>query len=223
MMKYEDTLTTPIAFPPIPISNVLGEVLSNNGKRQLRLTETEKFAHVTFFFNGGREEPFAGEDRILIPSPKVATYDLQPEMSAPVITTQFLDVYDEYDVIIMNLANADMVGHTGVFEAAVKAAETVDECLGKIVDAVLEKNGTIFITADHGNAEYSMAEDGSPLTAHSLNPVPFLWISNNSRDYRDRGGKLREGAIPDIAPTLLKLMGITIPPEMTSPSIIPDE
>jgi len=237
MMKYEESIRGFNAFPPRAMKNVLGEVLSDHGKRQLRITETEKFAHVTFFFNGGREEPFPGEDRILIPSPKVATYDLQPEMSAPGIVKELLPRLDQYDVIVMNFANGDMVGHTGIMDATTKAVETVDRLAGVVVKAVLEKKGTVFITADHGNAEATQDVHGSPLTAHTLDPVPFIWISAEAREFKKElaiangsngsvkgsTGGLREGAITDIAPTLLKLIGVPVPREMTAPSIIPEE
>jgi len=220
MMKYEETLSTNIAFPPQTLENVLGEVISINGLRQLRITESEKFAHITFFLNGGREGSFAGEDRIVIPSPIVTTYDLQPEMSAHKIVDQLMAVLDDYDVVMINFANCDMVGHTGIMEAAVKAVETVDSCAGKVVDAVLERNGTVLITGDHGNAETTMEDSGTPITAHTLNPVPFIWISKEARNFT---GELREGAITDIAPTLLHLLGLRIPSEMTASCIIPEE
>ncbi|MCK4614611.1 MAG: 2,3-bisphosphoglycerate-independent phosphoglycerate mutase [Thermoplasmata archaeon] len=219
MMNYGNTLKVKVAFLPETLRNVLGEVLSDNGIRQLRITESEKFPHVTFFLNGGKEEPFPGEDRIAVPSPKVATYDLQPAMSAPGIVERLLHVLDNYDVVVMNFANPDMVGHTGILEAAVKAVETVDECAGKVVEAVLKRGGTVLVTADHGNAEKTMENDGTPNTAHTLNPVPFIWIGEEAKGFR---GELREGAITDIAPTLLKLMGLKVPSEMTAPSIIPE-
>lgn len=230
MMKYEDTLDASIAFPPVSMENVLGQVISDHGLKQLRITETEKFAHVTFFFNGGREEPFPGEDRVLIPSPKVATYDLQPEMSAPEIVEELLPRLDDYDVVIMNFANGDMVGHTGFLEPTVKAVEIVDTLAGRIVDAVLERKGTVLITADHGNAETTMDEKGEAITAHSLNPVPLVWISEKAKEWKhkltpeyDSSSPLLEGAIPDIAPTMLRLLGIPVPKEMTAPCLIPDE
>jgi len=223
IMKYEDSLATNIAFPPISHMNVLGEVIAGQGLKQLRITETEKYAHITFFLNGGREEPFPGEERILIPSPRVATYDLQPEMSAPVITDRLLEVLNDFNVVMMNFANCDMVGHTGFMGPAIRAVETVDRCAGRVVEAVLERKGTVLITADHGNAEATQGEDGGAITAHTLNPVPLIWISEEAKEFRKEGVELNIGAITDIAPTLLRLMDVPVPGEMTSPSIIPDE
>ena len=205
-----------VAYPPETIDQTLGKVLSEHGLRQLRIAETEKYAHVTFFFNGGVEHADPLEERVLIPSPKVATYDLQPEMSAYLVTERLLHELDEgkkYDVVILNYANTDMVGHTGVVEAAVKACEAVDECLGKIVDKVTELHGTVLITADHGNADVMLSADGSPFTAHSTNPVPFF-VVNHPCALR-RGGKLA-----DIAPTMLDLLGIERPDPMTGTSLI---
>lgn len=205
-----------IAYPPQTLKATLGEYLADLGLTQLRIAETEKYAHVTFFFNGGVEAPNRNEDRILIPSPKVATYDLQPEMSAYLVTDKVLEeiASDKYDVIILNFANADMVGHTGVMEAAVAAIEALDQCVPKIVDAVLEKDGQILLTADHGNADNMLNEDGSVVTAHSLNEVPLLHIAKEPARLKD-GGKLA-----DLAPTLLDLMGIDIPKEMTGESLV---
>jgi 2,3-bisphosphoglycerate-independent phosphoglycerate mutase len=179
--------------------------------KQIRIAETEKYPHVTFFFSGGREVPFEGEKRILIPSPKVATYDLKPEMSALEVTEALLpEIHNKSaDFICLNYANADMVGHTGVWTAAVKAAETVDQCVERIVKAALANDYTIFLTADHGNADYMVNEDGSPNTAHTMNPVPFFIIDKNWN------GKIKPGKLADIAPTILKMMNITIPKEMT--------
>jgi 2,3-bisphosphoglycerate-independent phosphoglycerate mutase len=218
MTQYDKTLENiKVAYSPQSYNNTLGEYLSSIGKKQLRMAETEKYAHVTFFFNGGVETPNAGEDRVMIPSPKVATYDLKPEMSAYELTDELLNRInqEEYDLIIVNYANPDMVGHTGVFDAAVKAVETVDECMGKVVEAVLEKGGSVFITADHGNAEQMIDySTGKPMTAHTSDPVPFLHVSNNT-------GKLRSGGrLCDIAPTLLEEMGVDIPKEMTGISLI---
>lgn len=204
-----------VAFKPQSLNNTLGEYLSNLGKTQLRIAETEKYAHVTFFFNGGVEKVYPGEDRVLVPSPKVATYDMQPEMSAPEVTDKVVErvLSGEYDVIILNFANCDMVGHTGVFDAAVKAVETVDECVGRVEDAVREMNGVLLITADHGNADKMYEEDGSPFTAHTTNLVPFAVVGCD--------GELREGGkLSDIAPTMLKIMGIEQPAEMTGESIL---
>lgn len=207
-----------VAFKPETIINTLGEYVSNKGLNQLRIAETEKYAHVTFFFNGGVETPNKNEDRALIPSPKVATYDLQPEMSAYKVTDELLNRLnqDKYDMVILNFANPDMVGHTGILEAAEKAIEAVDECLGKIVKKVLELDGTVFITADHGNSEQMIDySTGTPMTAHTTNPVPFVYVSNHSK-----GKKLNEGVLADIAPTMLKEMGIAQPKEMTGKSLI---
>ena len=183
--------------------------------KQLRIAETEKYAHVTFFFNGGREKPFEGEERCLIPSPKVATYDLKPEMSAYEVTEELIKRIEseKYDVIIVNYANPDMVGHTGVWNAAIKAVETVDECIGKVVDAIIQHNGIAIITADHGNAEEMFDENGEPKTAHTTNPVPFIIIGAGKL-------KLRNGNLGDIAPTMLHLLGIKKPKEMTGNSLI---
>ncbi|OGS35645.1 MAG: phosphoglycerate mutase (2,3-diphosphoglycerate-independent) [Elusimicrobia bacterium RIFOXYB2_FULL_49_7] len=205
-----------VAFTPLTNANILGEFLSHNEKRQLRCAETEKYAHVTFFFNGQREEPYPLEDRILVDSPKVATYDLQPEMSAWKVRDKVLSAIaeDQYDIIMMNYANCDMVGHTGVFDKVVTAVETVDACTADVADAVLKKGGAVIITADHGNAEQMMLDDGSPMTAHTLNDVPLLLLG--AGDVRLRSG----GALCDIAPTLLELMGLTPPAEMTGKSLI---
>ncbi|PJI07631.1 MULTISPECIES: 2,3-bisphosphoglycerate-independent phosphoglycerate mutase [Clostridium] len=207
-----------VAFGPETIVNTLGQYVSSKGLNQLRIAETEKYAHVTFFFNGGVETPNKNEDRALIPSPKVATYDLQPEMSAYKVTDELLNRLnqDKYDMVILNFANPDMVGHTGILEAAEKAVEAVDECLGKIVKKVLELDGTVFITADHGNSEQMVDySTGNPMTAHTTNPVPFVYVSNHSK-----GKKLDEGVLADIAPTMLKEMGLDKPAEMTGKSLI---
>ena len=205
-----------VAFPPQTLKNTFGDYISALGLTQLRIAETEKYAHVTFFFNGGVEAPCPGEDRILVPSPKVATYDLQPEMSAYIVTERVLEqiAADKYDCIILNFANADMVGHTGIMEAAVKAVETLNDCVPKIVDAVLKKGGQILLTADHGNADCMLDEQGNAVTAHSLNPVPLIHIAEKPRRLTD-GGKLA-----DIAPTMLELMGLPIPEEMTGKSLV---
>ena len=216
MTQYDATIDAAVAFPPETLVNTLGEVLAKNNLRQLRIAETEKYAHVTFFFNGGVETPNALEDRVLIPSPQVATYDLQPEMSAYEVTDKLLALLDEnkYDVVILNFANPDMVGHTGVMDAAVKAMEAVDTCAGKIVKKVLALGGAVCITADHGNLE-KMYDGGTnqPYTAHTTNPVPFLMVSAGRP-------KLHEGILADIAPTLLELLGIAQPAEMTGHSLI---
>ena len=219
MTQYDKTLEgVLVAYRPQTIENTLGEYVSNKGLNQLRIAETEKYAHVTFFFNGGVEKEYAGEDRALVSSPKVATYDLKPEMSAYEVTEELIKRIDEdkYDMIILNYANPDMVGHTGVMEAAVKAIETVDECLGKVADKILEKDGTLFITADHGNAEIMVDfSTGNPFTAHTTDPVPFVWVSN-----RTEGRALKEGKLADIAPTMLNEMGLEKPEEMTGECLI---
>jgi 2,3-bisphosphoglycerate-independent phosphoglycerate mutase len=198
------------------LNNTLGEVLQHQGLRQARLAETEKYPHVTFFFSGGREIPFEGEERIMVPSPKVATYDLKPEMSAPELTDAMLSVIEkaEVDFVCLNYANADMVGHTGVWEAVIRAVETVDGCVERVVKAALAKGYTIFLTADHGNADYMTNPDGSPNTAHTLNPVPFFIIDNEWR------GPIRPGKLGDLAPTILKMMGLPVPGEMTGEILI---
>ena len=215
--QYDATMpNVEVAFKPQSLHNVMGEYLAKCGKTQLRIAETEKYAHVTFFFNGGVEAPFEGEDRALIPSPKVATYDLQPEMSAYLVADECVKRIEsgKYDVIILNFANCDMVGHTGVFEAAVKAVEAVDACAGKVIDAVLAAGGKVLLTADHGNADQMYEPDGAPFTAHTTNPVPFLVAGAGDV-------KLREGGVlADIAPTMLKLMGLPQPEEMTGKSIV---
>ena len=216
---YDETIPNKlIAFEKEHIVNTFGEYLAKCGKTQLRLAETEKYAHVTFFFNGGVEEPNKGEDRILVKSPKVATYDLQPEMSAPQVCEKLVDAIksDKYDVIVINFANPDMVGHTGVQEAAVKAVETVDECVGKAVEALKEVDGQMFICADHGNAEQLIDyETGAPWTAHTTNPVPFILVN------ADPKYTLREdGCLADIVPTLIQLMGMEQPAEMTGKSLL---
>ncbi len=216
MTQYDVTMpNVHVAFKPESLTNTFGEYISSKGLTQLRIAETEKYAHVTFFFNGGVEKAYQGEDRALIPSPKVATYDLKPEMSAYEVTEELLGRIesDKYDVIICNYANCDMVGHTGVFEAAVKAVEAVDACVGKVVSAILAKGGALLITADHGNADKMYEEDGSPFTAHTTNPVPFLVVGYPC--------ELREGGrLADIAPTMLKVLGLEQPPEITGESII---
>lgn len=217
MTQYDATIEhVVIAFPPRHLKNTLGEYLASIGKTQVRTAETEKYAHVTFFFNGGVEEPNKNETRILVPSPKVATYDLQPEMSAPAVCEKALSVVGKTDVLIMNYANCDMVGHTGVFDAAVKAVKTVDECVGKVVDAVVASGGCALVFADHGNSELMSFDDGSPCTSHTTNPVPFVLCGE-----KYVGAELREGgALCDVAPTLLEAMGVPQPAEMTGKSLI---
>ncbi|WDN89013.1 2,3-bisphosphoglycerate-independent phosphoglycerate mutase [Desulfosarcina sp. BuS5] len=208
---YYDNGEFETAFPPVNHKNILGKVLSDHGLKQLRCAETEKYAHVTFFFNDSTETPFEGEDRIMVPSPKVATYDLQPEMSAYLIRDKILEAIkaDKYDVIICNFANADMVGHTGVFNAAVKAGEVVDECVGSVHGAVLAKGGAVIITADHGNGECMLLDDGSPMTAHTTNPVPVILCGAGDVEL------IKDGKLCDLAPTMLKILRINQPPEMT--------
>ena len=214
--EYDATMpNVEVAFPRITVRNGLGEYLSQMGLTQLRIAETEKYAHVTFFFNGGSETVFPGEDRVLVASPKVATYDLQPEMSAYEVCDKCVERIESgaYDVIILNFANCDMVGHTGVFDAAVKAVETVDECVGRVVDATLKMGGIAMITADHGNAEQMEEPDGSPMTAHTTNPVPFILCG--------AGTELRTGGrLADIAPTILDVMGLACPEEMDGKTLI---
>ena len=203
-----------VAWPRIRVSNGLGEYLSSLGLTQLRIAETEKYAHVTFFFNGGVETQYPGEDRVLVASPKVPTYDMQPEMSAYEVCGKCVERIRSgaYDVIILNFANCDMVGHTGVLDAAVKAVETVDTCVGRVVDATLEMGGIAMITADHGNAEQMVQADGSPMTAHTTNPVPFILCG--------AGTELRPGRLADIAPTILDVMGLACPEEMDGKTLI---
>lgn len=216
MTQYDASMpNVEVAFKPQSLKNTIGEYISNKGMTQLRIAETEKYAHVTFFFNGGVEQPYEGEDRILVKSPAVATYDLQPEMSAYEVTDKLVAAIKtgKYDMIILNYANCDMVGHTGVFEAAVKAVEAVDECVGKVVTAIREMDGVALITADHGNADKMIDTYGSPFTAHTTNLVPFCVVGYPC--------ELREGGrLADIAPTMLKIMGLPQPAEMTGESII---
>src|SRR6266851_4556118 len=221
MTEYDATLRAPVAFPPQLVENPLGEIIAQAGLRQLRIAETEKYAHVTYFFNGGREVDFANEDRALIPSPKVATYDLQPEMSAQGITDELLRRLSAaelpYDLVVLNFANADMVGHTGVLEATITALQVVDACIGRIVERVRQLGGTVLITADHGNAEQMIDTDGGPLTAHTLNPVHLLLVDDRLRD-----AKLRDGIFADVAPTILGLLGLAAPAEMTGRDLLRD-
>ena len=219
MTEYEEGLPVEVAFPPEHLHDVLGEVLSRHGIRQFHTAETEKYAHVTFFLNGGREDPFPLEDRLLVPSPKVPTYDLQPEMSAPQVTEVVLNLLEqgEHPVILMNFANGDMVGHTGVIPAAIKAIETVDTSVGRIVDSVLAKGGVVLVTSDHGNAERMIdPETGGPFTAHTSDLVPFILVGRQVKQAKLRGG----GALSDIAPTILELLGIPKPAAMTGQSLI---
>ncbi|WP_077613922.1 2,3-bisphosphoglycerate-independent phosphoglycerate mutase [Caenibacillus caldisaponilyticus] len=218
LTHFSETVNGTVAFKPTNLDNTCGEVLSQNGLKQLRIAETEKYPHVTFFFSGGREEPFPGEERILIHSPKVATYDLKPEMSAYEVTDALLKeiAADKFDVIILNFANPDMVGHSGKLEPTIKAVEAVDECLGKVVDAILEKGGEAIITADHGNADEVLTPDGKPQTAHTTSPVPVIVTR--------KGIELRtDGILGDLAPTLLDLLNVKQPEEMTGKTLIKHE
>jgi 2,3-bisphosphoglycerate-independent phosphoglycerate mutase len=216
LTEYHENFDYPVAYPPIAIKNGLGEVLSNHGLKQLRLAETEKYAHVTFFLNGGIDQPFAGEDRILVPSPKVKTYDLQPEMSAPEVTDRLVDaiVGRQYDVIICNYANCDMVGHTGMLEPAIRAVEAIDASLQRIVDALSKVDGQMLLTADHGNIEKMLDEKtGQPFTAHTTNLVPLVYVGGDKQ-------LVDGGSLSDLAPTMLQIIGIEQPEEMTGRSLL---
>ena len=217
MTEYDDTMpNVKIAFKPEELTNTFGEVVSKLGKKQLRIAETEKYAHVTFFFNGGREEPYPGEDRILVNSPKVATYDLQPEMSAYEVTEKVVEAInsEKYDTIILNFANTDMVGHTGNIDAAIKAVEAVDKCVGEIVEAVQKQNGVLLITADHGNAEQMIDyQTGEPLTSHTTNLVPLILVGVENVE-------LKDGRLCDLTPTMLDIMEEQKPKEMTGESLL---
>ena len=219
MTEYDETFGLPVAFPSEALANILGEVISKAGLTQLRIAETEKYAHVTFFFNGGEEKSIPGEERCLIPSPReVPTYDLKPEMSAYLVTEELLRriASGAYDVIILNFANGDMVGHTGVLPAAIKAVEAVDQCIGRIVPAVLAQGGEVLLTADHGNCEEMLDAGGRPMTAHSTGPVHFICVSEQHRDAKLRPG----GALCDIAPTMLEILGLPQPAEMSGRTLI---
>ena len=219
MTQYDKTMPNVIvAYTPQTLDNTLGEYIASKGKTQLRIAETEKYAHVTFFFNGGREEAYANEERILVPSPKVATYDLKPEMSAYEVTDMLINDLETNpkDLIVLNFANPDMVGHTGVFEAAVKAVETVDICLGKVLEKIKSLGGVAFITADHGNAEQMFDDLGGPFTAHTTNKVPFVMVDDVNKNIKLRDG----GRLCDFAPTILEVMGLEKPEEMTGISLL---
>lgn len=216
MTTYDESFKgVKVIFEKQNVYNTMGEIISKAGKKQIRIAETEKYAHVTFFFNGGREEEFPGEKRILIPSPKVATYDLKPEMSALEVADAIVEELNkaEADFVCLNFANGDMVGHTGIYEAITRAVETVDTCVGKVVETAQANDYTVMIIADHGNADYALNEDNSPNTAHSLNPVPCILVS---KDYT----KIKEGILADVAPTLLHIMGLDIPEEMTGKVLV---
>jgi 2,3-bisphosphoglycerate-independent phosphoglycerate mutase len=218
LTEYDASFDLPVAFPPESYRNILGEVIAAAGLRQLRIAETEKYAHVTFFFNGGSEKPFPGEDRVLIPSPKeVKTYDQKPAMSAPAVAEEMVErvASGAYDLIVLNFANPDMVGHSGILQAAILAMEAVDACVGQVVDAVLAAGGSLLVTADHGNCEQMVDGNGKPHTAHTSNPVPLILVDPDRRQAR-----LREGILADLAPTLLDLMGLAKPVEMTGRSLI---
>ena len=216
MTPYDDSFKdVHIIFPKQDVQMTLAEYLSDNHKKQLHIAETEKYAHVTFFFNGGREAPFEGEDRILVASPKVGTYDLQPEMSAPEVTEKLVAAIDteKYDFIVVNFANGDMVGHTGVYEAIEKAVATLDKCVEKVVEAAKAHGYEAIIIADHGNADHALNDDGTPNTAHSLNPVPFIYIG-------DKSAHVKDGRLADVAPSLLHILGLPQPKEMTGENLI---
>ena len=216
MTRYEKDFGLPVLFPPISLDRILGQVVSERGMRQLRTAETEKYAHVTYFFNGGQETPFPGEDREMLPSPKeVPTYDFKPEMSVYKITDTLVGALEtgQYDLAVCNFANLDMVGHTGVIPAAVKACEAVDECLGRVMDCVAGMGGTLLVTADHGNAEDMLDEHGNVKTSHSLNPVPFVYVGPDQV-------RVRDGRLADVAPTILGILGIAKPVEMTGESLL---
>jgi 2,3-bisphosphoglycerate-independent phosphoglycerate mutase len=216
MTRYDESFKNiNIVYDKDNLNNTLGEIVSKNGLNQLRIAETEKYAHVTFFFSGGREEIFTNENRVLVSSPKVATYDLQPEMSAPEVKNELIREInkDIHDLIVINFANGDMVGHTGVYSAIQKAVETVDACVGEVVNAAIANNYITMIIADHGNADYALNEDNSPNTAHSLNPVPCILINS-------KYNKIDNGILADVAPTILKIIGLEKPAEMTGKSLI---
>ena len=215
LTQYDVRFPSPFLFPQQELRGILAEVVSAAGKSQLRIAETEKYAHVTYFFNGGIEESFSGEDRKLIPSPKVATYDLKPEMSAFEVTDEVLARMADYDLIVLNFANPDMVGHTGVVEAGIKAVETVDDCIARIISKLLKLDGKCLITADHGNCEQMRNPDGSPNTAHTSNLVHFIYVARDAAKFR-----CEYGILADVAPTLLFLLGLPQPREMTGRNLV---
>jgi 2,3-bisphosphoglycerate-independent phosphoglycerate mutase len=215
LTQYDVTYSSPFIFAPEELADILGEIVSAAGKRQLRIAETEKYAHVTYFFNGGIEKPFPGEDRKLIPSPKVATYDLKPEMSAFEVTEELLAGMANYDLIILNFANPDMVGHSGLVKAGIKAVETVDKCMARIIPKLLELDGKAIVTADHGNCEQMRNSDGSPNTAHTSNLVHFIYVANDAARFR-----CEDGILADVAPTLLFLLGLPQPKAMTGHNLL---
>jgi len=215
LTDYDNTFDCPVAFLPQTLDNILGKVVSEAGKKQLRIAETEKYPHVTYFFNGGLEVPYPGEDRVIVPSPKVATYDLQPEMSAPQVTAEVVARLKEYDLVILNFANPDMVGHTGVVEAGIKAVETIDGCVRQVLETLLALGGKALVTADHGNCELMRNPDGSPNTAHTTNLVHFIYVAPDASEYR-----LKDGILADVAPTLLDMLGLPAPKEMTGHTLL---
>lgn len=223
--QYDPNFPVMVAFEPQNLDNILGEVIAKHGLRQFRTAETEKYAHVTYFFNGGLEEPFEGEDRLLIPSPSVATYDRAPAMSAIAVTDGIIAAIEKgiYSLVVINYANPDMVGHTGNIEAAVQAIETVDQCLGRLLESISKMGGTALITADHGNAETMRDDQGNPWTAHTTNPVPFILVEGEGCKIPGHGTEVSlrsDGVLADIAPTLLEILGVPQPPEMTGRSMI---
>ncbi|HXM01073.1 MAG TPA: 2,3-bisphosphoglycerate-independent phosphoglycerate mutase, partial [Chthoniobacterales bacterium] len=215
LTEYDETYQCPVVFHPQSLDEILGKVVSDAGKRQLRIAETEKYPHVTYFFNGGVETPFAGEDRVIIPSPKVATYDLKPEMSASEVTAEVVNRLKDYDLVILNFANPDMVGHTGVVEAGIVAVETIDDSVGQVIKEVLRLDGKALVTADHGNCELMRNPDGSPNTAHTTNLVHFLYVAADAEQY-----SLSDGILADVAPTLLEMLGLPQPKAMTGHSLL---
>ena len=215
MTQYDERYPCPHAFGPQRLTKILGEVVGAAGKRQLRIAETEKYPHVTYFFNGGEETPFPGEVRKIIPSPKVATYDLQPEMSAAEVTRTVVESLDQFDLVILNYANGDMVGHTGVVPAAVRAVETVDDGVRQVVEKTLALNGKLLITADHGNCEFLRNADGSPNTAHTTNLVHCLYVAADAGSFA-----VHDGLLADVAPTLLAMLGLPQPAEMTGRNLL---
>ena len=215
LTEYDVRFPSPFVFPSEDLRNILGELVSKSGKTQLRIAETEKYAHVTYFFNGGIEKPFPGEERLLIPSPKVATYDLKPEMSAVEVTDELLKRIDKFDLIILNFANPDMVGHTGVVKAGIKAVETIDQCCSRLIPKLLELEGKCLVTADHGNCEQMRNPDGSPNTAHTTNLVHFVYVAKDANQFR-----CEDGILADVAPTLLFLLGMEPPKEMTGRNLL---
>ncbi|MEM7039557.1 MAG: 2,3-bisphosphoglycerate-independent phosphoglycerate mutase, partial [Bacteroidota bacterium] len=215
LTEYDETYKVPVVFKPENLKNVLGEVVVKAGKKQMRIAETEKYPHVTYFFNGGKEKPNKGEERFIVPSPKVVTYDLQPEMSAPEVMDTVVEKLKGYDMVILNFANPDMVGHTGVVEAAIKAVETIDDGVKQVVEETLRLGGKLLITADHGNCEFMRNEDGSPHTAHTTNLVHAIYVADDAE-----GRSVNDGILADVAPTLLDMLGMDAPEEMTGKSLL---